>query len=101
MLSPTLTHPAQGVMATSPTTAATAAPCAEGRRPSTQSKNIHATMAVAAAVLVLRNAAMAIPSAASELPPLNPNHPNHSNAAPRSTNGILAALPYSLRRGPK
>ena len=104
MLSPTVTHPAQGVMATSPTTAPIAAPMAEGLRPRRVSRVIHVTMAVAAAVLVLRNAEMAMPSAARELPPLNPNHPSHRSAAPRSTKGTLAGLddsPAAVWRRPR
>ena len=92
---PTVTHPAQGVMATRPTTAPMAAPMAEGLRPRRASNATHVTIAVAAAVLVLRNADTATPSAASELPPLNPNQPSQSNAAPRSTNGTLAGLAAS------
>ena len=101
MLCPTVTQPALGVIATSPTTAPMAAPIADGRRPSTQSRNTHVAMAVAAAVLVLRNAEIATPSAASDDPPLKPNQPSHNNAAPSSTNGIFAALPSSLLRFPR
>lgn len=77
-------------MATRPTTQPTAAPMADGLRPRKQSKNIQLIIAVADAVLVLRNALTAIPSAWSELPALNPNQPSHSMAAPSSTNGMLA-----------
>ena len=82
-------------MATRPTTAPIAAPIAEGLSPLMASKATHVTIAVAAAVLVFKNADTAIPSAASELPPLNPNHPSHNNAAPSNTNGTFAGFAES------
>ena len=63
MLSLTDTHPADGVMATRPSTPPTAAPIADGLRPVRQSIKIHIIIAVAAAVLVFRKALTAIPSA--------------------------------------
>ena len=90
MLCPTVTYPAEGVIATKPTTHPTAAPMAEGLRPRRQSKKIQVIMAVAEAVLVLRNALIACPSACSEEPALKPNQPSHNMAAPKRTNGMLA-----------
>lgn len=63
MLSLTDTHPADGVMATRPSTPPTAAPIADGLRPVRQSIKIHIIIAVAAAVLVFKKALTAIPSA--------------------------------------
>ena len=101
ILCPTVTYPADGVMATKPTTQPTAAPIADGLRPRRQSKNIHVIMAVAEAVFVFKKAFTACPSAWSEEPALKPNHPNHNSAAPRSTNGILAGSLFSVLRRPK
>jgi len=56
MLSPTLTYPAAGVMATRPTTAPTHAPSADGFAPRMLSKKIQASAAAADAVLVVANA---------------------------------------------
>ena len=56
MVCPTLTYPADGVHATSPTTQPTAAPIADGLRQRRQSKNIHVIMAVAEAVVVFKKA---------------------------------------------
>ena len=83
-------------MATSPTTAPTQAPSAEGFCPRIPSKNIHASAAEADAVLVVANAIAAWPPADSADPALNPNQPNHSMPVPRITNGILAGVCGSL-----
>ena len=85
-----MTYPAEGVMATRPTTAPTAAPIADGLRPRRQSKKSQVIMAVAEAVLVFRKALTATPSAAREEPALKPNQPNQSMAAPKITKGIFA-----------
>ena len=98
MLCPTVTYPADGVIATRPTTAPMAAPIADGLCPLIQSKNTHVSIAVADAVFVFRNAFTAISFAASDDPALNPNHPNHSMAAPSNTNGMFAGAcgPFSV-----
>lgn len=99
-----VTTSAQGVMATSPTTAPTAAPMPDGLRPRRQSKNIQHIMAVAPEVLVLRKALTAMPSAANPEPPLNPNHPSQRSAAPRMTKGMLAGRccsVFALARRPR
>src|SRR5271157_2636651 len=85
----TPTYPAAGVIATSPQTAPTAIPTAEGFPFRDQSTSIQLTAAAAAAILVLTIACTAMAFAESELPPLNPNQPNHSMAAPRMTYGML------------
>ena len=87
-----MTYPAEGVMATRPTTAPIAAPIADGLRPRRQSKNIHTSMAVAEAVFVFRKALIATPSAANEEPALNPNQPSQSMDAPNITYGIFAGV---------
>ena len=51
-----LTQPADGVIATNPTTPPTDAPIAEGFLPRIPSKNNHVSIAVAAAVFVFKNA---------------------------------------------
>src|ERR1051325_6258780 len=56
MLSPMLTKPAAGVIATSPTTAPTHAPSADGLLPRMPSKKIHASAAAADAVFVVAKA---------------------------------------------
>ena len=84
-LSLVLTQPAEGVMATNPTTPPMAAPIADGFLPLIQSKKIHVIIAVAAAVLVFKNALTAMPSACKLEPALNPNQPNHNKAAPNIT----------------
>src|SRR4051794_33017145 len=86
MLSRTVTKPAAGVMATSPTTAPMQAPTAVGLWPRIQSKNIQPSIAAADAVLVVANASVAVPEAPRAEPALNPNQPNHSIPVPRSTN---------------
>ena len=90
MLAPTVTKPAAGVIATNPTTAPMQAPSADGCLPREQSKNSHASMAAADAVLVVRNALAARPFAARAEPALNPNQPNHSIPVPRRTYGMWA-----------
>jgi hypothetical protein len=85
MLCGTLTYAAAGVMATRPTTAPTQAPVADGRRPRRPSKNIHASIAAAEAVLVVAKACAATASAASAEPALNPNQPNQSMPVPSRT----------------
>src|SRR3954469_18156721 len=92
MLSPTLTYPAAGVIATRPTTAPTHAPSADGFWPRVPSKKIHASAAEADAVLVVATPIAAWPDADSADPALKPNHPNHSMPVPRMTNGIFAGV---------
>jgi hypothetical protein len=102
-----VTKPAAGVMATSPTTAAMAAPVADGRPERIMSMPTHVTTAAAAASIVVTKARTATPSAASAEPALKPNHPNQSSDAPRMTNGTLCGRvsPCGLRpasvRGPR
>src|SRR5262245_18398129 len=92
LLSPTLTYPRAGVMATRPTTAPTQAPSADGFCPRMPSKKIQASAAVADAVFVVANAIAACPDADSADPALNPNQPNHSIPVPRMTNGMFAGV---------
>src|SRR4051794_8582564 len=92
MLSRTVTKPAAGVIATSPTTAPMHAPRAEGLLPRSQSKNIQPSIAEAEAVLVVANAIVAEPLAPTAEPALKPNQPNQSIPVPRSTNGTLAGV---------
>ena len=88
----TLTYPAAGVIATNPTTAPIAMPVADGFPLITQSESIQLTAAAAAAKFVVTSAETAKSFAANALPALNPNHPNQSNAAPKSTYGMLVGL---------
>src|SRR3954447_6691202 len=82
-------NPAAGVTATSPTTIAVAAPTAVGLPDRVASRKVHTTSVAAGASIVVTNARLAMPFAASALPALNPNHPNHSRPAPSSVNGTL------------
>lgn len=59
MLAATLTYPAAGVIATSPTTAPTHAPTADAFLPRITSNAIHASAAAADAVFVVANASAA------------------------------------------
>src|SRR3990170_5238086 len=84
-----LMNPAAGVMATSPTTIAVAAPTAVGLPDRIKSRNVQTTSVAAGASIVVTNARAAIGLAASALPALNPNHPNQRRPAPSSVNGML------------
>src|SRR5207247_11383991 len=83
------TDPEAGVMATSPPTAPTAIPTADGFFFLTQSVSIQLTAAPAAAKFVTTSAFTASSFALRALPALKPNHPNHSTEAPRITYGML------------
>src|SRR5215472_15402172 len=84
-----VTNPAAGVMATSPTTAATAAPTPEVLCFRALSSSTQVTTAAAADRLVVTKARLARPPAVSAEPALNPNQPNHNSEAPRMTKGTL------------
>src|SRR6476469_7944879 len=84
-----LTQPAHGVIATRPATAPDAAPSAVDVPERIFSAISQPSIAVAVAVFVLTQAALATLSAASSEPALNPNQPNHSNPAQSSTHGML------------
>src|SRR5262249_48345470 len=84
-----VTNPAAGVMATSPTTAATAAPTPEVLFVRTISSSTQVTTAAAADRLVVTKARLARPPAVSAEPALNPTQPNHNREAPRMTKGTL------------
>src|SRR5262245_1828227 len=92
MLSPMLTYTAAGVMATSPTTAPTQPPSADGLCPRIPSKKIQASPAAADAVLVVANAMAACPEADNAEPALKPNQPNQSIPVPRMTKGMFAGV---------
>src|SRR6187431_3187627 len=79
------TNPAQGVIATRPTTAPRQKPRTEGFFPFSTSKNIQDKPDAAAAVLVVANAKTESALAPSVEPALNPNQPNHSNPVPINT----------------
>src|SRR3989344_8019465 len=79
-------------MATSPHTAPTETPTADGFPFMNQSISIHDIAAAAAAKFVTTRALTASAFAANEEPALNPNNPNHSKAAPTITNGTLFGL---------
>src|SRR6185295_13953471 len=99
-----VTLPQAGVIATSPATAAVAPPSAVGLPRWSSSISAHATTAVDAAVLVLRNASAASGLALSALPALKPNQPVHSRPAPIRQSGRLCGGIGSLpkpRRGPR
>src|SRR5205807_7922235 len=83
------TYPKAGVMATSPQTAPTAIPTADGFFFLAQSVSIQLTAAPAAARFVTTSAFTASSFALRALPALKPNHPNHSTEAPRITYGML------------
>src|SRR6266508_5382665 len=83
------TYPEAGVIATSPQTAPTAIPTADGFPFRTQSVSIQLTAAPAAARFVTTSALTATASAASALPALKPNHPNHKTETPRITYAML------------
>src|SRR5213083_2762291 len=83
------TYPEAGVIATSPQTAPTAIPTADGFFFLTQSVSIQLTAAPAAAKFVTTNALTARAFAARALTALNPNQPNHSTEAPKMTYGML------------
>src|ERR671915_1808498 len=82
-------NPAAGVMATSPTTMAVAAPTAVGLPDLNPSRKVHTTNVAAGASIVVTKARPAIGLAATALPALKPNQPNHSSPAPSSTVGTL------------
>src|SRR6516164_10250248 len=84
-----VTNPAAGVIATSPTTAATAAPTPEVLFFRALSSSTQVTTAAAADRLVVTKARLARPPAVSAEPALNPNQPNHSSDAPSMTKGTL------------
>src|SRR5262249_33370126 len=84
-----VTYPAAGVIATSPTTAATAVPTPEVRFFRALSSSTQVTTAAAADRLVVTKARLARPPAVSAEPALNPNQPNHKSEAPRMTKGTL------------
>src|SRR4051812_5646539 len=86
----TVTNPAAGVIATSPTTAPIQNPSAEGFLPRTTSKSTQHNPAAAEAVFVVANADAARGPAPKALPALNPNQPNHNRPVPKRTNGMLA-----------
>ena len=79
------TYPEAGVIATSPQTAPTHIPTAEGFPFTTQSVSMKLTAAAAAARFVTTKAFTANAFAASALPALKPNQPNHKTDAPRIT----------------
>ena len=74
------------------------APIADGFVPRTQSKNIHASIAAADAVLVVAKAIAAVALAPGAEPALKPNQPNHSMPVPRSTKGTLPGTCVSPSR---
>ncbi len=76
------TNPAPGVMHTSPATRPDATPSIVALPCSLSSMSAHTTAPAAAATCVLTNAYVAVPSAFSAEPALNPNHPNHRMPAP-------------------
>ena len=85
-------------------TAAVAAPRTVGLARWIHSMTIHPITAAEVAVLVLRKASPAVPSAASALPALNPNHPTQRRAAPITVRGRLWGGIGTLRcplRGPR
>src|SRR3954470_7533634 len=84
-----LMYPAAGVIATSPTTMAVAAPTAVGLRERAASRKVHTRSVAAGASMVVTKASPAIGLAASALPALNPNQPNQSRPEPRSVSGTL------------
>src|SRR5688500_18044492 len=84
-----LMNPAAGVMATSPTTMAVAAPTAVGLRERSASRKVHTSRVAAGASMVVTNARAATGVAPSALPALKPNHPNHNNPEPSSVSGTL------------
>src|SRR5262249_57161673 len=83
------TFPHAGVSGTSPATAAVAPPSAVGLPRCSHSMSAHTTIAVDAAVLVLRNASVASGLALSALPALKPNQPVQSRPAPTRQSGRL------------
>src|SRR5436309_3627615 len=83
------TYPEAGVIATSPQTAPTAIPTADGFFFLTQSVSIQLTAAPAAAKFATTSAFTPRSFALRALPALKPNHPNHSTEAPRITYGML------------
>ena len=84
-----VTEAQAGVMATRPATAAVAPPSTVGLPRCSHSMNTQVSTAVAVAVLVVRKASPATPSAASSLPALKPNQPTQSSAAPITVSGRL------------
>ena len=81
--------PAAGVIATSPTTMAVAAPTAVDFFCRIISSSVHTTSVPIGASIVVVNASAADALAVSALPALNPNQPNHRSPAPSSVNGTL------------
>src|SRR5215468_3710026 len=99
-----VTNPAAGVIATSPTTAAIAAPTPVGLPLNAISIRTHVTTAAAAERFVVTNAKLARPPAVKAEPALKPNQPNHSSDAPRMTKGTLCGVLFSAcaaSRGPR
>ena len=84
-----LMNPAAGVIATSPTTMAVAAPTAVALEERTRSRRVQATSVATGASIVLVNARAAEALAPSALPALNPNQPNQRSPAPSSVKGTL------------
>src|SRR5438552_18612436 len=84
------TYPEAGVMATSPHTAPTEMPTADGFPFRIQSVSIQLTAAAAAARFVTPSAVTARAFAAKALPALKPNHPNHSTEALSITEVMLS-----------
>src|SRR5213080_5222452 len=87
------TYPEAGVIATSPQTAPTAIPTADGFFFLTQSVSIQLTAAPAAARFVTTSAFTASSFALRALPALKPNHPNQRTEAPRMTYWMLLTPP--------
>ena len=91
-------------MDTRPPTAAVAAPSTVGLPWCSHSITTQVTTAVLVAVLVVRKARAAVPSAASSLPALKPNQPTQRSAVPITTRGRLwggiGTLPCPAR-GPR
>ena len=83
------TLPAAGVIVASPATMPVAIPTIVGLPPFIHSIAIHVKAPVAALICVTNMAMPAKPSAAHELPALNPNHPTQSIAAPVTTIVLL------------
>src|SRR5262245_32915562 len=84
-----LTLPQAGVIATSPATAAVAAPSAVGLPRCIHSIALHTTTAVEVAVEVLRKASVASGLAESAEPALKPNQPAQRRPAPIRHSGRL------------
>src|SRR4051794_25661612 len=96
-----VTYPAAGVTATRPATAPVQAPSTVALPLCRYSISDQLTVAAAAAVLVLTNAATADALAPRALPALKPNQPNQSRPVPRAVIvrlcGCISSLPSPLR----